>query len=356
MRILATTHSLGLNGAALCLFDFLCAIQDAGGRADVLYRGDEPLKQALLERGIGVAEQLALQDYDLALVNTLLDHGNVLEIARALPVLFWVHEGLTLLQTHVHLAPAWTQAFSASSRVVFQSRWQAEQVFKPFLDGVAPHRIERVAPAVSEPIRTAGPVLVSPLLPGQPGQILSIGGVYPRKRTGDLVRAVIDLARQGLDLHCMLVGSLAWLDQNEPHMLEQLRTHAGLFTLTGELPRKQVAACLRQAHVYCSASGDESFSMAVLDAAATGLPLALTDLPGTRDTWLHGVNALLAPPGAVDCLAWNLRALLQDRRLAARLGAQAAATARRFGHDAFLQRMTTVALQAIADPLERAMR
>lgn len=350
MRVLAITRSLGLNGAALCLYDFLCAIQDMGGRADVLYRGEQPLKQALLERGIGVAEQVARQDYDLALVNTLLDHGRVVEIATALPVLFWVHEGLTLLQTHMHLAPAWTRAFSASSRVVFQTSWQAEQVFKPFLHGVAPHRIEWVAPAVAEPIRAAGPVPVSPLRPGWPGQILSVGGIYPRKRPGDLVRCVIELARQGLDLHCTLVGSLAWLDQNEAHMLEQLRTHAGLFTLTGELPREQVAARLRQAHVYCSASGDESFSMAVLDAAATGLPLALTDLPGTHDTWLHGINALLAPPGAVDCMAWNLRALLQDRPLAARLGAQAAQTARRFGRDAFLQRMTMVASQAIADP------
>ena len=51
MRVLAITRSLGLNGAALCLYDFLCAIQDTGGRADVLYRGEQPLKQALLERG-----------------------------------------------------------------------------------------------------------------------------------------------------------------------------------------------------------------------------------------------------------------------------------------------------------------
>lgn len=351
MRVLAITHSLGRNGAALCLYDLLCAVRQWGGSADVLYAGDEALKPKLLEQGIGIVQSAGSGDYDVALVNTLLDHGQVPEAAGLLPVVFWVHEGLTLLANQMEQASLWTRAFAASSRIVFQTAWQSSEVFRSFLANVAPRRVEIVPPAVSAPVLQAGPVPLRALHSGEASNILSVGGVYPRKRPGDLVRSVVALAAQGLNVHCTLVGSLAALQRNDASMLELLRSHAHLFTLTGEIEREQVVAQMRQADVFCCASGDESFSMAVLDAAAMGLPMALSDLPGTRDLWRHGVNALLAPVGAEDCLAWNLRALAQDRQLAARLAQAAVAAARPFSQQIFLQRMTGVLCQAIADPL-----
>ncbi len=352
MRVLAVTHSLGANGAAWSLYDLLCAVLDAGGRADVLYRGDEPLKAALLARGARIVESVQTHDYDLALVNTLLDHARVPELAPLLPVVFWVHEGLTLPSNHMDLAPRWSTAFALSSRIVFQTAWQVNEVYKSFLSTVPAHRITVVGQRVSQHVAAAASGSNHTLArqPGERCQILSVGSVYPRKRPGDLAEVVVALAAQGLDVHCSFVGSLEALDLLPADMLALLRGRPDRFTLAGVLEPQQVVQQMLGAHAFCLTSGDESFSMAALDAAAMGLPLALSDLPGTADVWRHGFNALLAPPGAVDCLAWNLRALLLDRPLAARLGTNAAATAQRFRPQPFLESMMGVLRQTVADP------
>ena len=60
------------------------------------------------------------------------------------------------------------------------------------------------------------------------------------------------------------------------------------------------------ADAFCLPSGDESQPIAPLEAAALGVPVLLTDLEPYADTWKHGVNCLLNPPGDAQVLQWNL--------------------------------------------------
>jgi hypothetical protein len=55
--------------------------------------------------------------------------------------------------------------------------------------------------------------------------------------------------------------------------------------------------------------------------------------------------------GAVDVLAWNLRALTQDAALADRLARAGYATAQRFTQKRFLRGMSSVLTDAIEDCL-----
>jgi glycosyltransferase involved in cell wall biosynthesis len=347
MRVLAVTHSLGANGAAWCLCRVLVAIKAAGGTADVLYSGNELLAQYLRDHGVGILEQAQASDYDVAVVNTLIDHQRVLQLAPVMPVLFWVHEGSSTVQNGLAQAPGWMQAFRQSSRLVFDTAWQAESVFKSFLEGVPAHRILQVAPAGNSAAQTdVGP------RPAEGGRrIVALGSVYPRKRPFDLVQAVM---RMGDALaHCTLVGNLDHVQLNGQAMLDTIAQNPQRFTLAGEVTDAQKQQHLQQSDVFCSASGDETFGMAQMEAAALGLPLALSDLPCYAGIWQHGVNALLSPVGAVDCLSWNLVALTQDAALAARLGQAAQATAARFGTERFLRQMSDALVQTIQDPLPR---
>ena len=350
MRVLAFTHSLGSNGAAVCLCRVLIAIKAAGGTADVVCRGNEPLAATLRDHGVGVIEQAHTSRYDVALVNTLIDHARVPEVASTLPVVLWVHEGTYGRDNYLGFAQGWVKAFRLCSRVVFVSRWQSETVYRSFIDGVEPHRLLHVNPGMSTPA-----VAGYERRYDTPGcRIVSLGSVYPRKRPADLVKAVMRMDDPGV--HCTFVGNLAWLQLNGPEMLEAIERNPHLFTLAGEVPEGQhKTRYLHDAHVFCSASGDEAFSLVAQEAAAMGLPLALSDLPCYQGVWRHGENALMAPVGAIDCLSWNLKALTQDRQLAARLGRAAMQTAARYTQERFLRGMSDALLAAIQDPIPRPM-
>jgi glycosyltransferase involved in cell wall biosynthesis len=197
-----------------------------------------------------------------------------------------------------------------------------------------------VAPGVAPAAPRAAPI-------SGPPTILSIGSVYPRKRPQDLIHAVMRLPAPRP--RCVLVGSLEWNHVNDTSMAAAIGAHPETFTLTGVVERP--SDYFSMASVYCTASGDETFGMAVVEAALAGVPLALSDLPCYEGIWKHGVNALLAPVGAVDCIAWNLRALLEDAQLAARLAQAARQTAAYFSMDRFLRGMSDALVQAIQDPV-----
>jgi hypothetical protein len=187
MRVLAVTHSLGANGAALCLCRVLIAIKAAGGSADVVYSGKELLADYLRDHGVGIIDHAQTRQYDVALVNTLIDHQRVGQLAPALPVVFWIHEGSSTRDNALDAAPGWMQAFRLSSRLVFQTAWQPQTVFKSFLDSVAPHRVLLVAPSGN-----VQPEACDEARGVRTGRrILALGSVYPRKRPVDLVAAVL---------------------------------------------------------------------------------------------------------------------------------------------------------------------
>jgi len=64
----------------------------------------------------------------------------------------------------------------------------------------------------------------------------------------------------------------------------------------------------------------------VLEALQAGAAIVASDLDGLPEDLTAGRDALLTPPGEVFPLARAIRQLLEDRELAARMGAEARAT------------------------------
>lgn len=344
MRVLASTSSLGMNGAALYMLDVLIWLRRNGAQVTVVYDGHEPLKERLLTEGVVfTASNIHPQDYDVALINTLNDAPKVSMLAPHMPVVFWIHEGISVL-SEPGVIPVWRKALCESSRVVFAADWQARSVYQSFLQQTQSHRICVVHPGVKS-FEPAG----RPSRDTQP-HVLFSGGVYQRKRPADLVSAV--LCMTDLPVKCTLAGSLSFIASNGPEFTNMITLRPDLIGVEGEVTSDEHMQDLyAQANLFCLPSSDECFPRAILEAAAAGLPLALTDLPCHEGIWEHGINALLSPVGAVDLLHWNLRALATDAPLAQRLRTAATAVAQRHTMQAFIKNMVACLEDAIRDPL-----
>ena len=53
-----------------------------------------------------------------------------------------------------------------------------------------------------------------------------------------------------------------------------------------------------------------------------GRPIITTDMPGCRETVIHGDNGFLVPPRDADALLEAMQRLAADPRMRARMGAQ----------------------------------
>lgn len=84
-----------------------------------------------------------------------------------------------------------------------------------------------------------------------------------------------------------------------------------------------VPAAIAGASVYVLPSYREGTPRTVLEAAAMGRPTIATDVPGCRDSVVHGETGLLVPVRDVAALADAMERLADDAAMRARMGAAA---------------------------------
>jgi len=85
-----------------------------------------------------------------------------------------------------------------------------------------------------------------------------------------------------------------------------------------DMPRQ-----LRRSDLFVLPSYREGAPRVVLEAAASGLPVITTDVPGCRETVLDGETGFLIPPKDSEALAGALSRLLSDSTLRRQMGAAA---------------------------------
>ncbi|MGE3844391.1 MAG: glycosyltransferase family 4 protein [Vicinamibacterales bacterium] len=92
-------------------------------------------------------------------------------------------------------------------------------------------------------------------------------------------------------------------------------------------PATDVRPMLAAADVFVQPSHYEAFGISVIEAMATARPIVATRVGGMAEYLRNGENALLCEPHEVHGLGTQIAKLLDDRKLASRLGACARATA-----------------------------
>jgi glycosyltransferase involved in cell wall biosynthesis len=84
----------------------------------------------------------------------------------------------------------------------------------------------------------------------------------------------------------------------------------------------------------------EGVPRVLMEAAAMGLPIIASDIPGCREVVDHGSSGLLVPPRSAESIASAIEALLADGAAAARMALAARRTVeRRFDQDQLTERI-----------------
>ena len=168
-------------------------------------------------------------------------------------------------------------------------------------------------------------------LPAGARLLVSSGRLTPEKNQAVLLAALKHFA----DLHLALAG------QGEPYrsaMIEAARA-AGIadrLHFVGELDRQQVAEFLAAGDIYAFPSRFETFGLAAVEAASTGLPIVANDLGVMREVLTDASGrpaALFAPSDDAGRFTATIGTLLADRDLQAELAAAGRSLADRYSVD-----------------------
>lgn len=128
------------------------------------------------------------------------------------------------------------------------------------------------------------------------------------KGIGEYVEAARALRQQGLDVRFLMGGSA---DAGNPAAVSARDIEdwvkEGVIEALGHI--EDMAAAMDAADIVVLPSYREGTPKVLLEAAASGLPIVTTDVPGCREVVDDGVNGLLVPPRDPAALAAAIRAL-----------------------------------------------
>jgi glycosyltransferase involved in cell wall biosynthesis len=177
----------------------------------------------------------------------------------------------------------------------------------------------------------ADPVRFAPSAAADRDGVLFVGRLTPHKGIDRLIRAL----PAGAALR--IAGSGGHdprpPERDYPALLRRL-TEGRDVSFLGPVPDPALPELYRRAAVLALPSVDrtcygrhvpvsELLGLAALEAMASGTPVVASRIGGLAEVVVDGETGFLVPPGDVEALGDRLAGLLSDRRLAARLGANA---------------------------------
>jgi glycosyltransferase involved in cell wall biosynthesis len=119
---------------------------------------------------------------------------------------------------------------------------------------------------------------------------------------------------------------VGWFDVAEdaldPGLRERILRHPNIYC-TGFVA--DTAPYYRAMDLFILPTWREGFPNAVLEAAATGLPVVTTESTGARDSVLPEITGLLIPPGHPDAIYEAVMKLIRDPERRGRMGQAARA-------------------------------
>ncbi|MBM3569123.1 MAG: glycosyltransferase family 4 protein [Alphaproteobacteria bacterium] len=158
-----------------------------------------------------------------------------------------------------------------------------------------------------------------------------VTAMFPARLVGDKgVREFVEAARilraGGSEARFVLVGRTDPENPTDiPAAERQSWIESGLVEWWGFA--EDMPAALAQAHVVCLPSYREGLPRGLIEAAAMGLPVVATDVPGCREVVRASETGLLVPARDAKATAEALGRLIADRDLRRRMGAAGRAMA-----------------------------
>jgi len=138
---------------------------------------------------------------------------------------------------------------------------------------------------------------------------ISSGNMVPIKRYELLIQAFELVHAKNDNCQLILLG-----EGTELQRLKALVNEKGLndsVVFTGIVAREEVSRRLAQAHVYVQTSKVETFSLSILEALFTGLPVITTDSMGPRDL-INDLNGKITASNSPDAIAKEMLTLMHE--------------------------------------------
>src|SRR3954468_12505443 len=299
----ATVHDIGRARVPAGVRRFaqrrrLSAAMAALGRFDVLhaYQGGPAIVAAPIARRLGVPLVASFESGELTAIDAI-GYG---------------------LQRRWFDRRAVAAVLASAARITVPTQFMARRIPAAAIAApvtIVPAGVDREAfPAVA---RVEGP----------PWRLLRVGSINPVKDYVTLLAAFSRLIDRGLDVHLDIVG-----EDTMSGRIQRLARgrHASRITFHGFVPTDQLAAFYARAHLHVVSSRHEAAPIAMLEAAATGLPTVATAV-GYADDWQPD-GAVTVAVGDADALAAAAADLLQDPARRARIASTARAWT--LAHDA----------------------
>jgi len=146
-----------------------------------------------------------------------------------------------------------------------------------------------------------------------PSRMLWVKGV------GEFVEAARVLKNQSIKCRCILVGDN---DDDNPASISNKQLSywqdEGIVEWWGH--SDDMEGVLSKADIICLPSYREGLPKSLLEAAASGLPIITTDVPGCREVVEHKVNGFLVPPQDYENLVRTLKVLIEDKKIRLKMG------------------------------------
>ena len=161
--------------------------------------------------------------------------------------------------------------------------------------------------------------------------ILHVGRLDPEKKVERVIHAATEVMKTS-PAHLLIVG-----DGKEKEKLVSLaeslemqdRVHfTGYISMNAGLPD-----AYRIASVFVMASEVESQGLVLLEAAASGLPLAAFEATSIPEIVHHGENGYLVKPGDVHAMAEAIARILESPALAKQMGEESRCLAENYNHE-----------------------
>lgn len=143
-------------------------------------------------------------------------------------------------------------------------------------------------------------------IPGGSLVVVYTGRLLEMKGVMIACEAVREVAQGGVDVHLALAGNGPLRKKIE--QMGDARVH-----LLGRLSVEDISALLSQSDVFCLPTESEGFSTSMLEAAACGLGIVVTDTGGARELIPDESHGIVIPDNSLDTVAVVLRRFLEDR-------------------------------------------
>ncbi len=136
-----------------------------------------------------------------------------------------------------------------------------------------------------------------------------VGRLVRDKGIEELALAWATVRADYTNAYLLLVGTLEDVDPVDPVTLSALHNDPRVL-MTGFV--EDVAPYYSLMHVLALPSHREGFGLAALEAAACGVPVVASDIPGLVDAVVDGTTGTLVPPGNVADLAKAIASYIAD--------------------------------------------